>query len=298
MAKITQDDLDAANASDDPIATLASRKEAKSKPKIVTKEQLAASGLSLRDYLNKERGLTRRDGSPVETTKSASTGSGRGGRGGPTADELDAYAKSKSVDSRDRIPGIRGKTNEIEGGDSASGSDLERNITNGLNALPGAATAPRFAKAAAKTAVSASRALAEKGVDEAIYLGKTAARKIEPEAERLTAAAKRLGSDSKRIATDDAERITNSSTKRLTGPEEEVAARDEVMRRSNWEDGPRGALGKAEKGSPRDKIFDRDFWTRGPSEDLKKGGKVKGYAKGGSVRGWGSARGARGAKII
>jgi hypothetical protein len=33
------------------------------KAPIVTKEQLAASGLSLRDYLNKQQGLTRRGGS-------------------------------------------------------------------------------------------------------------------------------------------------------------------------------------------------------------------------------------------
>ena len=33
---------------------------AKAKPKIVTKEELAKSGLSLRDYLNKQQGLTRR----------------------------------------------------------------------------------------------------------------------------------------------------------------------------------------------------------------------------------------------
>ena len=34
------------------------------KPKIVTKEELAKSGLSLRDYMNKQQGLTRR-GSPA-----------------------------------------------------------------------------------------------------------------------------------------------------------------------------------------------------------------------------------------
>lgn len=33
---------------------------AASKPKVVTKEELAASGLSLRDYMNKQQGLTRR----------------------------------------------------------------------------------------------------------------------------------------------------------------------------------------------------------------------------------------------
>jgi hypothetical protein len=35
---------------------------AKAKSGIVTKEQLAESGLSLRDYMNKQKGLTRRDG--------------------------------------------------------------------------------------------------------------------------------------------------------------------------------------------------------------------------------------------
>jgi hypothetical protein len=35
---------------------------AKAKPAVVTKEELAKSGLSLRDYMNKQRGLTRRDG--------------------------------------------------------------------------------------------------------------------------------------------------------------------------------------------------------------------------------------------
>ena len=40
---------------DDPLKRIA-----KSKPRIVSKKELEASGLSLRDFLNKERGLTRR----------------------------------------------------------------------------------------------------------------------------------------------------------------------------------------------------------------------------------------------
>ncbi len=38
------------------------------KPKMVTKEELAKSGLSLRDYLNKQQGLTRRGGSSAPDT--------------------------------------------------------------------------------------------------------------------------------------------------------------------------------------------------------------------------------------
>jgi len=41
---------------------------------MVTKEQLAASGLSLRDYLNKQQGLTRRGGSEKSTRMPARPG--------------------------------------------------------------------------------------------------------------------------------------------------------------------------------------------------------------------------------
>lgn len=48
---------------------------------VVTKEQLAASGLSLRDYLNKQQGLTRRgESSPVSSTKAPT----RSGQESPT----------------------------------------------------------------------------------------------------------------------------------------------------------------------------------------------------------------------
>ena len=43
---------------------------AKPKSGIVTKKQLEESGLSLRDYMNKQQGKTRRDGKPPTTTTS------------------------------------------------------------------------------------------------------------------------------------------------------------------------------------------------------------------------------------
>lgn len=55
---------------------------AKAKPKIVTKEELAKSGLSLRDYLNKQQGLTRR---------------------GESAPKAEAPAKPKYESSYDRM---------------------------------------------------------------------------------------------------------------------------------------------------------------------------------------------------
>ena len=46
------------------------------KPRIVSAKELKASGLSLRDFLNKEKGLKRRDGKKVEkTTKTTKTSS-------------------------------------------------------------------------------------------------------------------------------------------------------------------------------------------------------------------------------
>jgi hypothetical protein len=49
------------------------RGESESAPKksTVTKEQLEKSGLSLRDYMNKERGLKRRDGDAPKADKAA-----------------------------------------------------------------------------------------------------------------------------------------------------------------------------------------------------------------------------------
>ena len=51
-------------------------KPATPKSKIVTKEQLANSGLSLRDYLNRERGLTRR-AEPMPSAKTSAADSDR-----------------------------------------------------------------------------------------------------------------------------------------------------------------------------------------------------------------------------
>lgn len=68
-------------------------KAAPAKAKVVTKEELAKSGLSLRDYLNKQQGLTRRDG-----TKPSG---GSAGSKGPTAAEM-ATKKSMPAPSPSR----------------------------------------------------------------------------------------------------------------------------------------------------------------------------------------------------
>lgn len=81
-------------------------KTSATKAPIVTKKQLADSGYdNLRDYLNAQKGLTRRGEStprapqnaPAKATP-AQGGSGRGGQGGATADELEAYGKQRRMD--------------------------------------------------------------------------------------------------------------------------------------------------------------------------------------------------------
>jgi hypothetical protein len=53
----------------------------------VTKEELDASGLSLRDYMNKQKGLTRRDGSAPESMGKTSTPAAKASssKAGPSA---------------------------------------------------------------------------------------------------------------------------------------------------------------------------------------------------------------------
>jgi len=50
---------------------------AQPKAKMVTKEELAKSGLSLRDYMNKQQGLTRRGEAPAKVAAPAASGPGR-----------------------------------------------------------------------------------------------------------------------------------------------------------------------------------------------------------------------------
>jgi hypothetical protein len=87
MGKVYEDDTDeeVANRSEDSQAIMneakgdtmlkAMRDEAaKPKAKVVTKEELSKSGLSLRDYMNKQQGLSRRVGNTApkaETVKPA-----------------------------------------------------------------------------------------------------------------------------------------------------------------------------------------------------------------------------------
>jgi hypothetical protein len=291
-SKINDDDLAAANASSDPIQSLADAKEGKlnKKPAVVTKEQLAASGLSLRDYLNKQQGLTRRgEKAPVAASGTTSSGgSGRGSMGGPTADELSSYgaqtkakkeAEYAAAEKREQTPerkAARAAQADAEAPENMSADFIGGPAKLGIGLAGGALAAlglKKLMKGGAKAAIEspATRELAKKGVDEVTFLGRSGAKKIGDAAERLT------GPSKAKIAMEDGKQaITNNPTKRLGGPSK-VA--DDV------ED--------AIPSSGRDKVTNPMAWMAGPKgmrDDFKKGGKVKAFAKGGSVRGNGIAQ--------
>jgi len=77
---------------------------AKAKSKIVTKEELAKSGLSLRDYMNKQRGLTRRDGkaperktAPAVSSSYRSEGANKAKPAAPSGNVASAAEKPKTA---------------------------------------------------------------------------------------------------------------------------------------------------------------------------------------------------------
>lgn len=97
---------------------------ASAKPKVVTKEELAKSGMSLRDYMNKQQGLTRRGEAAAMPDESAA--------------ESTRTARSGTPTTMSQIPtGGSGAGPTPSAGNSASGSELGRNVSNTLNAVAG-----------------------------------------------------------------------------------------------------------------------------------------------------------------
>lgn len=245
------------------------------KAPVVTKEELAKSGLSLRDYMNKQQGLTRRGeassapamggsrntrtGATADEARGASPAPAMGGsrntRTGPSADELESYAKQQAVKRAMTAPSKE---------DTQKGLEI-------MAGAPGLKTVAAAAKGLANRAPAAAEKLRE-------Y--------IQP---ALSAPTKRLtGPAAKEAATD-------GSPKLLTGPKgAEVSAkgREEVTNPMMWAAGPKNA-GKFKEGPAKAPKKPK----KALDESDTSGGAV-GYKKGGNVRGWGIARGARKAKIV
>jgi len=94
------------------------------KPKTVTKEELAKSGMSLRDYMNKQQGLTRRGGTPAASKADT-----------PVERGLPAMSVKERSVAIAQIP-LDGDRTPVKG-ESASGSELGRNVKNTLNSMAG-----------------------------------------------------------------------------------------------------------------------------------------------------------------
>jgi hypothetical protein len=149
---------------------------APAKSKVVTKEELAKSGLSLRDYMNKQQGLTPRGGATPAPSKASAAPKtvAPESKIGPMSEEGRAA-------SMERIPRDKGEpaVNPI------TGSELSRNVGNTLNALAVSKGVP-MAQIAAEAAMGTRAGKALSG----FMGGKQAAevRKIEPTMSNLSAA--------------------------------------------------------------------------------------------------------------
>lgn len=252
------------------------------KAPVVTKEELAKSGLSLRDYMNKQQGLTRRgesvkaaptggsgrggQGGPTAEQnasryKSDTAGAGRGGQGGPTADELESYARAK------KKPDIKGLM--------PSGEDIQKGLEIAAGG-PGIKAVASAAKNLANRAPAAAEKLRE-------Y--------IQPV---LSGPTKRLaGPGAKEAVTDVAPKALSGPTRALPAPAKAAPAKETSAARSARRD--------AEGYSPDEALKALKKTNKKPKKSLDEsdtsGGAI-GYKKGGNVKGWGIARGARKAKIV
>lgn len=193
--------------------------------------------------------------------KSDTAGAGRGGQGGPTADELDAYAKSK------KRPDIKGLM--------PSGENIQKGLEIAAGA-PGLKAVASAAKGLANRAPAAAEKLRE-------Y--------IQPV---LSGPTKRLaGPGAKEAVTDVAPKALSGPTRALPAPAKAAPAKETSAARSARRD--------AEGYSPDEALKALKKTNKKPKKSLDEsdtsGGAI-GYKKGGNVKGWGIARGARKAKIV
>jgi hypothetical protein len=113
---------------DDDTRERARKFVAPAKPKVVTKEALAKSGLSLRDYMNKQQGLTRRK------EKNPTLGEGADAAAQAMADTVDYGAVLQSRETG-RTRG--GPSYDSAGKPSNAGPDVIRNQPKQAKRMPG-----------------------------------------------------------------------------------------------------------------------------------------------------------------
>lgn len=215
------------------------------KPPIVTKEQLEKSGLSLRDYMNKQQGLTR--------------------RGAPAADTSKAYGKEQQYQRASEAaqsPEGKAKRSAMAEAQALEGSYPAENIAGGVAGLLKAGAGKLFGQGAAKEAT--------KRVEP--YLAKEAQMALPAPPSRLAlpAPARQLGYDKAagKTASKTAERNA-----RTQGRQDEMS-RENLRRYGMTDDTSRDAVNAVRENLGMGRGF----------KVMKKGGSTQGYASGGKVR--------------
>lgn len=254
------DEMEAANQGEDLAAELRGEnilkgmRDAEAKPPIVTKEQLEKSGLSLRDYMNKQQGLTRRGGAtPPVSTKSVASGE----RLGPTLEKAQALEARSSAEKARRAA--------MEKSQALEPVYPEQALMGG-------------AGVGIKSIAKAAQNLANRGG------AKEAATRIEPylakEAQMaLPAPAKQLAlpAPARQLGYDKAAGKTASKTAernaRTQGRQDEMS-RENLRRYGMTDDTSRDAVNAVRENLGMGRGF----------KVMKKGGSTQSYASGGKVR--------------
>lgn len=224
------------------------------KPPIVTKEQLEKSGLSLRDYMNKQQGLTRRGAPAVDTSK--------------------AYGKEQQYQRASEAaqsPEGKAKRSAMVEAQALEGSYPAENIAGGVAGLLKAGAGKLFGQGAAKEATKRVEPYLAKEAQMALPApAKQMALPAPPSRLALPAPARQLGYDKAagKTASKTAERNA-----RTQGRQDEMS-RENLRRYGMTDDTSRDAVNAVRENLGMGRGF----------KVMKKGGSTQGYASGGKVR--------------
>ena len=118
-------------------------KKALAKPKVVTKEELAKSGLSLRDYMNKQQGLTPRGGSATATPSANAYGKEQQYQRAQEAETSpEAKERRRAKEKEQALEASRPEL-DIAGGVAGGGLKTIAKLAKGLANRGGAKTAAK-----------------------------------------------------------------------------------------------------------------------------------------------------------
>lgn len=170
-----EDAEDYTGGQDAPLSGTSSAEEApapkaKAAPKMVTKEELAKSGLSLRDYLNKQQGLTRRG----EASAPAAVAPSRASAPAPsasTASRPGIMARMREADK-----GIKGIREPAVAAKAPAESRLTRGSFDASEIDPKTLLPRKRTSAASRYAAGGSVSSASKRADGCATKGKTKGR--------------------------------------------------------------------------------------------------------------------------